>query len=111
MFAPPSLTMVKLRLSVAADKDVLIMLLDATCAFLFGIMKRSMHIDPTRQDPRYGGGGAMGKLRMALYGARDAPHVSVARSKPIQMAWTPVPVRCTFGCAGRRRMGSQSWFT
>lgn len=69
----PSLTIVKLFWSVAAEKDLAIILLDVKCAFLQAAMRRNVYIKLPRQDPTYGDGHLMGKLKKALRGTRDAP--------------------------------------
>lgn len=53
------------------DYDV--MLLGVKAAFLYGALRRNVHIEFPRQDPRYGDGGVMGKLIKALYGTGLAP--------------------------------------
>lgn len=64
MFAgTPSLTIVKLLLSVAIETDLTLMLPDVKCAFLYGDMRRNMYIKLPRQAPRLGDCMTMGKLR------------------------------------------------
>lgn len=68
----PSLNVAKLLVSVAAEKGLAVMLLDIKCAFLCEEWRRSVYIELPRQDPEFRGGRLMGKLKMAMCGARDA---------------------------------------
>lgn len=59
----PGLIVVKLLISIVSEKDLAIMLLDVTCAFLFGAMRRSVYLELPRQGPKFGEGRCMGKLK------------------------------------------------
>ena len=52
-----------------------IMVLDVKCAFLYGQCVRRIYIELPHRDPRAGDRGAVGRLRRALYGTRDAPQI------------------------------------
>jgi hypothetical protein len=78
MFAgTPSLMMVKVALvhAVQGGRQRGLMILDVKCAFLYGLMKRTVYIELPSQDPRYGDGEVVGVLRKAMYGTRDAPQI------------------------------------
>lgn len=49
----PSLVVVKLLLSVAADRDLATMLLHVKCASSYGAMRRNVYIELHRQDPKW----------------------------------------------------------
>lgn len=51
------------------------MILEVSCAFLYGAMRRRVYIELPRQDPMFGRGIFMGKLHKAMYGAWDAPQI------------------------------------
>lgn len=70
-----SLTVVKILLSVAAERDYDFMLLDVKCAFLYGEMRRKAYTEFPRQDPRCGDWSVTGKLRKAMHGARVTPQI------------------------------------
>lgn len=67
--------MLKILLSVAAEKDLAIIILDVKMRSLYGAMRRRVYIELPRQDPKYGSGDLMGKLQKAMYGTRDAPQI------------------------------------
>lgn len=48
----PTLTIVKLLLSVLAERDLVVTLLDVKCAFLYGIIRRNVYIELRRLDPK-----------------------------------------------------------
>lgn len=48
--------------------------LDANCAFLYGKMRRRVHIELLAQDPQAKGKTMLGRLVKAMYGVRDVPH-------------------------------------
>lgn len=58
----PSLTIVKLLLSVVVEKDLALMLLDVKLAFLYGDMRRKVYIELPMQNPRHGGGMTIGEV-------------------------------------------------
>lgn len=64
----PSLTIVKLLRSMAAEKRLSAMSLDVTCAFLYGNMPRRLCFGPPRQDLRFVDGLTMGQLEKAMHG-------------------------------------------
>lgn len=78
----PRLTIVML-LSVAAEKDLAITLLDAKRALLHGGMRRNVYIELPTQGPKYGDGTPTGKLKKAMHGTRDAPQMwgTLSRSR------------------------------
>lgn len=71
----PSLTIVKVLLSVAAERGMTIMLLGVKCAFLYSAMRRIVYIELPLQDPRSGDSRMMGKLKKAMHGTRNAPRI------------------------------------
>ena len=73
----PSLMAVKVALAHAArgGPHYGIMIMDVKAAFLYGECRRKIYIELPTQDPCYGDGGLVGKLRKAMYGTRDAPQI------------------------------------
>lgn len=52
----PSLAVVRLSLSVSVEQDSTILLLDVTCAFVYGELRRNVYIEFPRHAPRYADG-------------------------------------------------------
>lgn len=52
-----------------------VMVLDVTCAFLYGNMRRRVHIGLPKQDPGSKNKEKMGRLVKAMYGANEAPQI------------------------------------
>lgn len=59
-YIPSSFTIVKLLLSVAAERDLPVILLDVrcVCVCLYGLMQRNLYIEPPRQDEKLSHGGS-----------------------------------------------------
>lgn len=60
---------------MAVGMNLSVMLLYVKCAFLEGNMWRSLHIEQPCQDPRFGDGVTMGRLKEAMYGTCNAPQI------------------------------------
>lgn len=100
------LEIVKVLLSVAVEKDQMLVLLDVKCAFLFGDMQRSVYIEISRQYSRLGDDRAMGKLKMAMYDTTDAPHILVdtAREKMLGLGFSASGLRPSVFWLVRRQL-------
>lgn len=69
--------MVKVLLSVMAEKDSAILLLGVTCALRYGAMQKNVYIELPSQGPKSRGKSLLGRLKKALHRARDALHIWV----------------------------------
>ena len=73
----PPLFAIKILLSLVASSqknDECLMILDVTCAFLYGYIKRDLYVEVPPEDPRHCEG-VVGKLLKSMYGTRDAPQI------------------------------------
>lgn len=50
-------------------------LLGINCAFLYGTLRRNVYTELSRQHPRCRAGQTKGKLKCAMNGSRDVPHI------------------------------------
>ena len=57
------------------DPFICLMALDVGCAFMYESVDRELYIDLPSADPLYMNAQHVGRLRRALYGAREAPTV------------------------------------
>ena len=71
----PSLGASRLAVAVAGLRKQMLMILDVKCAFLYGLIKRTVYIELPHQDPHSGDRMVVGKLVKSMYGTRDAPQV------------------------------------
>ena len=73
----PPLTAAKLLVSDVAchHKEKCILILDVSCAFLYGKAKREIYIELPAEDPMGKDTNLVGKLQCAMYGTRDAPQI------------------------------------